>query len=86
MKARQKEKVGKPNNSGKRLRKIKISSGLYIAPSFIGVMLFFIIPFIVVLYYSLINNPISGEFVFLDNIAMVLKNAAFKKAAANTLK
>lgn len=86
MKARQKEKVRKPKNSDKKLRKIKISSGLYIAPSFIGVMLFFIIPFIVVLYYSLINNPISGEFVFLDNFAMVLKNAAFKKAAANTLK
>jgi len=86
MKARQKEKVRKPKNSSKKLRKIKISSGLYIAPSFIGVMLFFIIPFIVVLYYSLINNPISGEFVFLDNFAMVLKNAAFKKAAANTLK
>lgn len=86
MKARQKEKIRKNKNSGKKVRKIKITSGLYIAPSFLGVMLFFILPFIVVLYYSLINNPISGEFVFLDNFIMVLKNAAFKKAAANTLK
>ncbi len=86
MKAGQKEKVRKPKSSNKKSRKIKISSGLFIAPSFLGVMLFFIIPFIVVIYYSLINNPISGEFVFLDNFIMVLKNAAFKKAAANTLK
>lgn len=86
MKARQKEKIRKNKNSSKKVRKIKITSGLYIAPSFLGVMLFFILPFIVVLYYSLINNPISGEFVFLDNFIMVLKNAAFKKAAANTLK
>lgn len=86
MKAGQKEKVKKPKNSSKRSRKIRISSGLYIAPSFLGVMLFFIIPFIVVIYYSLINNPIAGEFVFLDNFKMVLKNAAFQKAATNTLK
>ncbi len=86
MKAGQKEKVKKPKNSSKRSRKIRISSGLYIAPSFLGVMLFFIIPFIVVIYYSLINNPIAGEFVFLDNFKMVLKNAAFQKAATNTMK
>lgn len=86
MKARQKEKIRKNQNSNKKLRKIKVSSGLFIAPSFLGVMLFFIIPFLVVIYYSLINNPISGEFVFLDNFIMVLKNAAFKKAASNTLK
>ncbi len=83
MKARQ-NKAGQ-NKSSKRLKRIKISSGLYIAPSFIGVMLFFIIPFCVVIYYSLINNPIGAQFVFLDNFEMVLKNAAFKKAATNTL-
>lgn len=78
-------KAGRKNKLSKRTRKLKISSGLYIAPSFLGVMLFFIIPFIVVIYYSMINNPISGEFVFLQNFQMVLKNAAFKKAAMNTL-
>ena len=51
----------------RRTRRLKISSGLYIAPSFLGVMLFFILPFMVVIYYSLVDNPISGNFVFLDN-------------------
>jgi multiple sugar transport system permease protein len=33
----------------------------------------------------MINNPIQGEFVFLDNFIQVLKNGAFQKAAENTL-
>ena len=46
----------------RRTRKVKVSSGAFIAPSFIGVMAFFIIPFLVVIYYSLVDNPISGNF------------------------
>lgn len=70
--------------STKRLRKLKISSGLYIAPSFLGVLLFFILPFIVIIYYSMVDNPISGNFVFLDNYSMVINNAAFRTAVRNT--
>ncbi|MCL2052811.1 MAG: sugar ABC transporter permease [Lachnospiraceae bacterium] len=55
-------------------------------PSFSGVMLFFIAPFMVVIYYSLIDNPINHEFVFFSNFVDVFNNAAFKQAAANTLK
>ena len=35
-----------------------------IAPSFIGVMIFFIVPFMVILFYSVVDNPINKEFVF----------------------
>lgn len=56
----------------------------YLFPSLVGVCLFFVLPFGVVIYYSLINNPIQQEFVFLDNFVNVLKNAAFKQAAKNT--
>ncbi len=69
----------------KRDKKKRNSSALYIAPSFLGVMLFFFVPFLVVIYYSFIDNPFHAEFVFLDNFIMVFKNAAFKKAAVNTL-
>ena len=68
----------------KRLMKIKISSGLYIAPSFIGVLIFFVIPFIVVIRYSLVDNPISGNFVFLDNYKRIIKNLSFQTAIKNT--
>ena len=70
--------------STKRLRKLKISSGLYIAPSFLGVLLFFILPFIVIIYYSMVDNPISANFVFLDNYSKVINNAAFRTAVRNT--
>ena len=69
----------------KRLRKIKISSGLFIAPSFLGVLLFFILPFIVVIFYSLVDNPISANFVFFDNFISLIRNNAFRKAVHNTL-
>lgn len=57
-----------------------------IGPSFIGVMIFFIVPFMVILYYSVVDNPINKDFVFLDNYISLLKNSAFKRAAINTLK
>lgn len=57
-----------------------------LAPSLIGVMIFFIVPFMVIIYYSMVDNPISRDFVFLDNFISVMKNSAFRKAALNTLK
>ncbi len=69
----------------KRTKKVKRSSGLFIAPSFLGVLLFFILPFMVVIYYSLIDNPISGNFVAFDNFVSIMGNSAFRKAVHNTL-
>ncbi len=65
-------------------RKIQVSSGLFIAPSFLGVLLFFILPFLVVIYYSMVDNPISANFVFLDNFQSVIRNSAFRTAVRNT--
>lgn len=67
-------------------RRKNITSSLFLAPSFIGVMIFFVIPFIVVIYYSVIDNPIQRNFVFLDNFISVFNNKAFRLAASNTLK
>ncbi len=67
------------------LRKRKLISWLFLLPSLIGVMVFFVAPFGVVIYYSLINNPIQQEFVGLTNYINVWKNSAFKLAASNTM-
>ncbi len=67
-----------------RKRKVQISSGLFIAPSFLGVLTFFLLPFLVVIYYSMVDNPISANFVFLDNFKSVIQNAAFRTAVTNT--
>lgn len=56
----------------------------FIGPSFTGVLVFFIVPFGVVVYYSLIRSPLDREFVFLDNFINVIGNSAFLTAAKNT--
>lgn len=61
-------------------------TNMFLVPSLVGVLIFFIIPFFVVIYYSFIDSTISRNFVFLDNYKTVLKNEAFKLAAMNTMK
>lgn len=70
---------------GKEEKHKRITANLFLAPSFLGVMLFFVLPFIVVLVYSVVNNPIRLEFVGLSNFIKVIKNTAFQKAVGNTL-
>lgn len=68
----------------RRTRKLKVSSGAFIAPSLLGVLLFFILPFIVIIWYSMVDNPISANFVFLDNFKSIVANPAFQRAVRNT--
>ncbi|SFC36819.1 carbohydrate ABC transporter permease [Butyrivibrio sp. YAB3001] len=67
------------------LKRKKLISWLFLLPSLFGVILFFVAPFMVVIYYSLINNPVQKEFVGFDNYINVWNNAAFKQAASNSL-
>lgn len=70
---------------GKEEKRKRLTSDLFLAPSFLGVLMFFVIPFIVVLVYSFVNNPVRMQFVGLDNFIRVIKNSAFQKAVGNTL-
>ena len=65
-------------------RRDTLRSMCFLGPSVAGVTLFFILPFFVVVYYSLIRSPLDPEFVFLDNFRAVLDNYAFQVAAKNT--
>ncbi len=53
-------------------------------PSLIGVLIFFLIPFGIVVYYSMINNPVMNEFVGIENYTKLFQTVAFKRAATNT--
>ena len=64
----------------------RIHGTIWLAPSFLGVAVFYIIPFFVIIYYSVIDNPIGRNFVFLDNFKALFQNTAFRLAASNTLK
>lgn len=79
--------IGKSKSKlNSRVRRRKVSSAFFLAPSFLGVLIFFVIPFLVVVYYSMIDNPLHGEFVFLDNFRNVLANGAFRRAVVNTFR
>ncbi len=63
----------------------RIRGLMFLAPSVLGVTAFFIVPFGVVVYYSVIDGVSSAKFVFLDNFIKLFQNSAFLLAAKNTL-
>jgi len=65
--------------------KEKTASWLYIFPSLIGVLTFYVIPFGFVIYYSLIDNVINKNFVGIENFKNLFTNSAFLIASKNTL-
>ena len=73
------------SNLKKRNNRRKLSAVLFMVPSLLGVFLFFILPFFVVIYYSMVDNPITANFVGFENFVKVFNNAAFKRAGSNTL-
>ena len=62
-----------------------LKSLCFLSPSLLGVGVFFIVPFGVVVYYSLIDGVRSKNFVFLQNFIKLFDNSAFRMAAKNTL-
>ena len=89
-----KEKLQKTSKSGdselrrqrRRARMKDFGASLcFLSPSLLGVGVFFIVPFFVVVYYSLIDGVGSRNFVFLDNYIKLFQNSAFQTASKNTL-
>lgn len=63
-----------------------LNSLAFTGPGFIGVLLFFIAPFAVVVYYSFTRGVLDHSFTGLRNYMNVLGNSAFKTAVTNTFK
>ncbi|MDF2961540.1 MAG: binding-protein-dependent transport system inner rane component [Paenibacillus sp.] len=57
---------------------------LFLTPSLVGFSLFYLIPFIGGIYYSLMDSPVDGTFVGEDNYLEVWNSESFRKAAVNT--
>ena len=70
--------------SNQRLRELMHAS-CFLGPSFLGVLLFFIVPFGVVVWYSVIQGPLNHDFAGLTHYDAVLHNEAFRLAVKNTL-
>ena len=54
-------------------------------PSLAGVLVFYIVPSFIVAYYSIVDNPISKNFVGITNFKALFDSWAFTQAAKNTL-
>lgn len=50
---------------------------LFLLPSLGGVLVFYLLPFVLSLYYGMIDNMGSRQFVGLQNIVETLKNPMF---------
>ena len=74
-------------NQNQKLNKRRdfLKSLCFLFPSLLGVGVFFILPFGVVVYYSLIDGPATRNFVFFENFVKLFQNSAFRLAAKNTL-
>jgi multiple sugar transport system permease protein len=58
---------------------------LFLLPSLIGVLLFYVIPFGYSFYYALIDNMGTQKFVGMQNFKDTLTNELFQSAAMNTV-
>ena len=65
-------------------RRERLVSLAFVSPSLLGVLIFFVLPFFVVIYYAFVNNPVLHEFVRFDNFRNLFQNQSFRLAAKNT--
>ena len=50
----------------------------FILPSFIGIMAFYIVPFLLSLYFAVIDNMMNKEWVGLKNFKLLFENELFR--------
>ena len=65
-------------------RRERLVSLAFVSPSLLGILVFFVLPFFVVIYYAFVNNPVLHEFVGFDNFRNLFQNQSFRLAAKNT--
>lgn len=67
-----------------KLRQDWTIAALFLAPSLIGFLIFYLVPFGMGFLYSFQDSTIDGSFVGLDNYNTLLASSSFRKAATNT--
>jgi len=68
------------------MKKSKMNVWLFILPGFIGVLLFYIIPFFMSLYYTFTKGVTDVQFIWFENFKDLVGNPTFELATKNTLK
>lgn len=67
------------------IRKDSAAAWLFLIPSGVGFVLFYLIPFVMGVYYSLVDSAIDSQWAGLGNYRELLASGSFRKAAFNTL-
>lgn len=80
-----KQSISINQSSKKRRMSFHTKCLLCLVPSLTGLLLFYILPYIRVLYYSLINNQFKKDFVGLKNYIDALQNEYFRLAFKNSI-
>ncbi len=83
-KRQKRQRVRRTAAEKRQLRRERAVSLAFFSPSLLGVLVFFVIPFFVVIYYAFVNNPIQRELVWFDNFKYLFENYSFRLAAKNT--
>jgi multiple sugar transport system permease protein len=79
-----KEKILLTPAERREKRRERLVSLAFVSPSLLGILVFFVIPFFVVIYYAFVNNPVQHQFVWFDNFVNLFHNYSFRLAAKNT--
>ena len=66
------------------MKKKTASYWLFLLPSLLGVLVFYVVPFGYSLWYAVTDNIIDQNFVGLKNFAATLSNSLFRNAAFNS--
>lgn len=70
---------------GDIMKKYLFKCRFLLLPSILGVSLFYVFPYLRVIYYSFIENQFSKKFVWFENYRLVLSNPYFLLALKNSL-
>lgn len=66
-------------------RRMRWRTLLFLFPSLLGALVFFVLPCGMVAYYALVDRPVGGEFVGLSNFLALMGNRAFLTGLKNTV-
>jgi len=80
-------RVKRPARRRRKYRVNKPLAGLiFLIPGFAGFCVFYIWPFCVSLWYSLLSRPVNGAFVGVKNYVEMFQNLAYIKGLTNTVR
>ena len=71
--------------AGERKRGELAAVLLFLGPSTLGILIFYIVPFIWMIFYSFFDSPINGKFAGFGNYVELINSGAYRQAVVNTI-